>query len=226
MDKEIIKDFGEWNLPTSWDDLSLKQYQNIEKIYTDDKNVDIRSIIEALGEHSKDEVGQLPIEFADKLLEQLTWLFETPKFNEPTNKVEVDGVIYKANVQDKLKVGEYVAVDTVIKSDPNNYAAIMAILCRKEGELYDSKFENEILEERIKMWENVSVMKVVPVVNFFLQCWLISEIPTQLSIQMEEELNLIAKSIENSDKIGVFKRRSMTSQIKKLRKLLKSIKNT
>lgn len=226
MDKEIIKDFGEWNLPTSWDDLSLKQYQNIEKIYTDDKNVDIRSIIEALGEHSKDEVGQLPIEFADKLLEQLTWLFETPKFNEPTNKVEVDGVIYKANVQNKLKVGEYVAVDTVIKSDPNNYAAIMAILCRKEGELYDSKFENEILEERIKMWENVSVMKVVPVVNFFLQCWLISEIPTQLSIQMEEELNLIAKSIENSDKIGVFKRRSMTSQIKKLRKLLKSIKNT
>ncbi len=30
-DKEIIKDFGEWKVPSKWDDITLKVYQEIEK---------------------------------------------------------------------------------------------------------------------------------------------------------------------------------------------------
>ena len=40
---------------------------------------------------------------------------------------------------------------------------------RKEGEIFDAKFENEILPSRIEFWKNVSVMKVMPIVSFFLE---------------------------------------------------------
>jgi hypothetical protein len=68
----------------------------------------------------------------------------------------------------QLKVGEYIAADTALKGDQHNYAAILAVLARKEGEIYDSKYENEVLEDRIKMWEGVPVTDVLPVVAFFL----------------------------------------------------------
>ena len=31
MDNENVIDFGSWTVPTSWDELTLKQFQEIEK---------------------------------------------------------------------------------------------------------------------------------------------------------------------------------------------------
>ena len=167
----------------------------------------------------------MPIDFADKLLNELTWLHESPKWGEPTNKIELDGEKYQVNVQEKLKTGEYIAVDTVLKSDKHNYAAIMAILCRKEGELFDSKFENEVLGDRIQMWEKVGVTKVMPIISFFFELWLVSQKNTQLYSMAEEAISLTRQDIENSHKNGALSKRSMKSAMKKLKKLKKSIKS-
>jgi ribosomal protein S15P/S13E len=226
MDNENIIDYGKWTVPTSWDEITLKQFQEIEKYYQDkDKDFDIRDVLEVFTDHSRDEVDQLPIDFVDKLLNELTWLNSKPKWEEPTNKVEIDGVVYQVNVREKLKTGEYIAVDTVLKSDKNNYAAIMAILCRKDGELFDSRFENELLGDRIKMWEKVGVTKVMPIISFFLECWLALQKSSQLSSMAEEAINLTRKDIENSHKDGVLSKRSMKSAMKKLKKLEKYIKS-
>ena len=169
MDNENVIDLGKWTTPKSWDELTLKQFQAIEEYYSDkDKNFDVREVLELFTDHSKEEISQLPIDFVDKLLNELTWLHESPKWGEPTNKIELDGEKYQVNVQEKLKTGEYIAVDTVLKSDKHNYAAIMAILCRKEGELFDSKFENEILDGRIKLFEQQPMVHIFPLLSFFL----------------------------------------------------------
>ena len=170
MDNENVIDFGKWTTPKSWDELTLKQFQEIEKYYSDkDKKFDVREVLELFTDHSKEEISQLPIDFVDKLLNELTWLHESPKWGEPTNNIELDGEKYQVNVQEKLKTGEYIAVDTVLKSDKHNYAAIMAILCRKEGELFDSKFENEVFGDRIQMWEKTPVTKIMPIISFFFE---------------------------------------------------------
>ena len=180
MDNENVIDFGSWTVPTSWEEITLKQFQEIEKYYSDkDKKFDVREVLELFTDHSKEEISQLPIDFVDKLLNELTWLHESPKWGEPTNNIELDGEKYKVNVQEKLKTGEYIAVDTVLKSDKHNYAAIMAILCRKEGELFDSKFENEVLGDRIQMWEKTPVTKIMPIISFFFELWLVSQKNTQ-----------------------------------------------
>lgn len=226
MDNENVIDLGKWTTPKSWDELTIKQFQAIEEYYSDkDKKFDVREVLELFTDHSKEEISQLPIDFVDKLLNELTWLHESPKWGEPTNKIELDGEKYQVNVQEKLKTGEYIAVDTVLKSDKHNYSAIMAILCRKEGELFDSKFENEVFGDRIKMWEKVPVTKVMPIISFFFELWLVSQKNTQLYSMVEEAISLTRQDIENSHKDGDLSKRSMKSAMKKLKKLEKSIKS-
>lgn len=218
------KDFGVWNCPRSWDGITLKTYQEIDKFYKDKENkVDVREIIHILTNHTVDEVNELPMEFLDKILEQLQWLQEEPKYGEPTNKITIDGETYIVNIQEKLKVGEFVAVDSVLKDDNNNYAAILAILCRKQDEPYDSKFENEVLPSRIKMFEDAKLMDVMPIVSFFLQCYIVLQSPTLLSLEIQEGISHTRQDILNSRENGELSERCTKRLMKKLSKLEKSI---
>lgn len=219
--------FGEWNCPESWDDITLKQFQEINQYYADkDKRFDIREVIHILTNKSIDEVNELPAEFLQIIMEKLSFLQVEPEQQEPTNKIEINNEIYQINFMEKLKTGEYVSVDNILKADKNDYASILAILCRKEGEIYDSKFEAELFEERKKMFEEQPITKILPIIGFFLNLYILSVIPSQLYSEVEEKLNHIQKSIKTSTEIGVFKKRSLNSQVKKLQKLLRSNKNT
>ena len=218
-------DLGIWNCPRSWKELTLKQYQEIERYYADKTNeqVDVREIMHILFNKTQDEIDALPIDVFERLLRELKWLSDKPQFDEPRAYVYINDVRYTVNVVEKLKAGEYIAVDTAIKADRHNYAAILAILCRREGEIYDSKFENEVLPSRIEMFEKVPVVDVMPIVNFFLQLWMVSVQLSQLSSMAKEAINLTQQSIESLSKNGVLQRLYMKWLRTKLRRLTKSI---
>ena len=224
----VEKDFGEWKVPQSWDDLTLGKFQELEKLYDGDENerkFDVRDVLDLMTDRTKDEINELPIEFTDSLLRKMYWLHEQPDFGKPSNKVIIDGVQYTVHNENEMKFGEYVALDTALKGDKHNYAAMLAILCRKDGEIFDAKFENEILPSRIEFWKNVSVMKVMPIVSFFLELSSMSLQVSQLSSQIQEGINHILKHIETSKQNGVFSALYTKWQVRKLKKLQKSIKN-
>lgn len=224
MENENIIDFGSWHCPTKWEDVTLEMFQKIEKYYSDkDKDFDVREVLDIFTDHTRDEIDQLPINFTEKLMNELSFLQTPPNFGEPTASLEIDGVKYTVNVQEKLKLGEFVAVDEVLKSDKFNYAAILAILCRKNGEIYDSKFENEVLPSRISMWEKQPVMEVMKIVAFFLNCYIMLEAPSLLYSEVEEGLNLTQKRIETLRKNGDLSALSTKRLMRKLKKLKKSI---
>lgn len=225
-DKDIIKDFGSWVVPTKWEDITLKKYQEIEKYYADKetKEFDVREVLHILTNKDWDDINALPAEFLDTILTHLIFLSTTPEVGEASNKIVIDGDEYIINIQDKLKVGEYIAVDTMLKQDKHNYAAILAILCRKRDELYDSHFENEVLEKRVKLFEEQPVTKILSLIHFFMECFIISQLPTQLSLKVEEAINLTVQNIENLHKSGEISRHCMKSATRKLKKLQKSIK--
>lgn len=168
----VEKNFGEWKVPSSWDDLTLGKFQELERLYDGDeeRKFDVRDVLDLMTDRTKDEINELPIEFTDSLLRKMYWLHEQPNFGKPSNKITVDGVQYTVHNENEMKFGEYVALDTALKGDKHNYAAMLAILCRKDGEIFDAKFENEVLPSRIEFWKNVSVMKVMPIVSFFWNC--------------------------------------------------------
>ena len=224
----IEKDFGEWKVPQSWDDLTLGKFQELERLYDGDENerkFDVRDVLDLMTDRTKDEINELPIEFTDSLLRKMYWLHEQPDFGKPSNKVTIDGVQYTVHNENEMKFGEYVALDTALKGDKHNYAAMLAILCRKDGEVFDAKFENEILPSRIEFWKNVSVMKVMPIVSFFLELSSMSLQVSQLSSEIQEGINHILKHIETSKQNGVFSALYTKWQVRKLKKLQKSIKN-
>ena len=223
----VEKDFGEWKVPQSWDDLTLGKFQELERLYDDDKErkFDVRDVLDLMTDRTKDEINELPIEFTDSLLRKMYWLHEQPDFGKPSNKVTIDGVQYTVHNENEMKFGEYVALDTAMKGDKHNYAAMLAILCRKDGEIFDAKFENEILPSRIEFWKNVSVMKVMPIVSFFLELSSMSLQVSQLSSEIQEGINHILKHIETSKRNGVFSALYTKWQVRKLKKLQKSIKN-
>ena len=226
MDNENVIDLGKWTVPTKWEDVTLEMFQKIEKYYSDkDKDFDVREVLDIFTDHTRDEIDQLPINFTDKLLNELSFLKEQPDYGDASPKIEIDGEEYCINVMEKLKTGEYVAIDTILKSDPHDYISILAVLCRKNGEIYDSKFEAEVFEERQKLFAKQPIMKIMPLISFFLSLYIIRMTHSQLYSEVEEGLNLIQQNIDNSENLGVFKRRSLNSQMKKLRKLLKSNKS-
>ena len=224
---KVEKDFGEWKVPSSWDDLTLGKFQELERLYDGDeeRKFDVRDVLDLMTDRTKDEINELPIEFTDMLLRKMYWLHEQPDFGKPSNKITVDGVQYTVHNENEMKFGEYVALDTAMKGDKHNYAAMLAILCRKEGEIFDAKFENEILPSRIEFWKNVSVMKVMPIVSFFLELSSMSLQVSQLSSEIQEGINHILKHIETSKQNGVFSALYTKWQVRKLKKLQKSIKN-
>lgn len=229
-DKEKnIVDFGDWIVPESWNDITLKKFQAIQDYYegiSGDTHFDIRQVLHILCDKTIDEVNQLPSEFLDMILDKLTFLQEQPKQDEPRNYIKINGEKYSIHFENQLKTGEYIAADTVLKNDKNNIALLLAILCRKDGEIYDSKFENEIVPQRMKMFEEQKVMDVMPIAAFFLTLYGQSVMLSQLYMVVEEAVNHTRNSIENSDKIGVFKKYYLKWQITRLQKSLKLTSNT
>lgn len=225
-DKNII-DYGELNIPESWNDVTLKQYQEIEKYYENkDEDFDVLSVIDILTGKDKDYIKSLPMEFLDMILEKLSFLTVSPQVPEPTNKITIDGETYTIHFENQLKVGEYIAADSILKNDRHNYAALLAILCRKDGELYNSHFENEVIEDRIKFWEKQPVTKVLNLITFFLQLANLLYLPTLLSSQVEEAISLTQQNIDNLRKngeISAFSTKLLKRKLKKLRKSISTI---
>ena len=211
-------------MPCSWDDVTLAQYQEVERYYEGkDEDFDIRKVLHVFTNHSEDEINMLPLEFLEKIIEKLSFLQEPIKEEEPRNWIDIDGERYTVHTENQLKTGEYIASDTAMKGDKHNYAALMAILCRKEGEVYDSRFENEVLEGRIKLFEKQPITKILPIVGFFFELYITSMTPTLLSSKVMEAIDLTRKDIETLRTNGELSRHSTKSLMKKLRKLEKSI---
>ena len=108
-----------------------------------------------------------------------------------------------------------------MKADKHDYASLLAILCRKEGEVYDSKFEAELFDERKAMFEKQPITKILPMVAFFLGLFGLTMGLSQVYTEVQEEGDRLVKSIKSSQKLGAFKKRYMTWRVKRILKSLK-----
>ena len=169
-----------------------------------------------------DYVNSLPINIAEMIMDKMSFLQTSPNVNEQSNKIEIDGETYEVNVMEKMKTGEFVSANRAIESDKYNYAAILAIICRKQGEKYDSKFEAEEFEKRVKMFENTPITKIMPVLSFFLNSYITLETLSLMYSEVEDAISHIQKNIETSQNVGVLKKHYLKWRTNKLLKSLRS----
>lgn len=219
-------DLGKWSLPTRWDEVTLGQFADLERLYKGEasKGVDAVDLISIMSGRTKDEVMALPLDFMETMSIHLVFLETQPEINKPINSIEIDGDTYTINVKEKLKFGEYVDFDQLIKSDPCDYPSMLAILCRKEGEAYDSDFIANEFQKRVDMFAKQPVTKILPLIAFFLE---LSTTYMGLSSNysmVKEALNQEAQNLENSVMHTLGKGLSMYLLRKKLKKLKRLIK--
>lgn len=221
---EVVKDYGEWdNIPESWEDLTLKQMQEINKITKENgKDFNMYNSLFILCGKSKEEVDNLPVPFFKEICNRLIFLKTKVPDVEAKPYCEIDGQRYQVNLMEDLTVGEFSAVDTVLRTDDNDLATILAVLCRKPDEKFDKEYENNEFDNRIKMYENAKMIDVLPVITFFLQLWIISNQITNIHSEVEEGINHIINDIQNSPKnsashLSYWKKRKLLKKLKKLR---------
>lgn len=218
-------DFGKITIPTKWSEVTLKQFQELMKVYNQEDK-DILDILSIFTQKSKKELRQMPSEFIETMLVHLQFM-NTKLEVEPSSQIDIDGKIYRINYTEKLKFGEFVDVETLIKEDKYNWAAILGMLCRLEGEIYDDDFIANQLDERIKMYEELPIDRALQLINFFLKLKLryITYSLRSLTLkEAREAAESLVQSIRDSVKAGAgTKLNSIYAKIE-LRKLEKQLK--
>ena len=203
-------------VPTKWEEVTLSQFQKIAKA---DKLIDVLSILTNIDQKV---LKQLPVE--DTIMAHLQFM-NTPLKAEPNSYIVVNGEQYKINYMEKLKFLEFVDAETALKDQ--DYCTMLAILCRKDKEIYDDDFIANTLDDRIKMFNELPVTQAFTLLNFFLKLKVQSTIYSQKYLEDSKEevrqlLNLI-KSLVKAGDGGIFSTLQLIIKLKKLEKQLKSI---
>ena len=223
--EENIYDFKKWNVPTRWDEINLKTWSKIQQLYTENENEALIELISILCNKKRSEVQELPTSFLEIILTHLQFLYTPIPKVEPKPYIEINNERYEINIMEKMRTGEYIDINTILKDDKYSYATILAILCRKKGEMYNDTYIAEKLNDRIKMFENLPITEVLPIITFFLNCYLLSEVTTQLYTTIEDGVKDIRKNIQILHQNGEVSKRSMKSVEKTLRNLEKRLKS-
>lgn len=216
-----VVDLGEWSFPKSWDEVTLGMVQSL------DATDSLVGIIAALSGRSEKDVSLVPLPFVESMVSELSFLKDKPEV-VPNCSCEIGGEVYTVNVTEQMRLGEFVAVETILKADPSDAAGVLAAVCRKPGEVYDTAFENEVFQSRKEMFLNAPCTSVLPVAAFFLIQWELSENSSRRYSQMKEAAqSLIQENISllRSDGVGVgyFSRRSAIRKLKRLSRHINSI---
>lgn len=218
-------DNTEYNItiPTSWDEITLNTFIKLQSLYANENKPSFNEIISVLTNIELNELNEYPYFIIEKLMDKLDYLSQEIT-DKASNKIEINGETYQINYLEHLKFGEYVDVNTVIDGDKNNFKAILAILCRKEGEIYNDDFIALELNKRMDMFDMQPITKVYPLINFFLHCNNLSENNMKQYLENLKDLaNHTVQHYINSLKSGLGRRQFLNWRMRKLQKLKKSL---
>lgn len=214
-------DFGKVTIPTKWEDITLKQFCELMRVYDKDDK-DILDVLEVLSGKSKAELRQMPADFIDTMLQHLQFM-NIPLNIKADSKIIINGEEYKVNHTEKLKFGEWTDAETVLKE--KDYAGLLAILARKDGEIYDDDFIANELEKRVELFNSLPITKALVLLNFFLKLKLRYILFSQKSLENSKEaVESLVQSIKSSLKDGDGKKLDLIYAKIKLRRLEKSLK--
>jgi hypothetical protein len=160
-----------YNIPTTWDDITIQTYKKIVNIPSEVKGVflSIELAIRLIG-LDRDTIEELPIEEFNKILEQMTFINEELKA-ELAESIEVGGeTFYFKKDFSKLTTGEVASIDLILQSAEGKwYDVIEKLLCiflrKKVGDELE-KFKSEMMD-RAELFKDLKIKDVQPIFFYF-----------------------------------------------------------
>lgn len=150
------------SIPNSWNDIKLSDYErwhllspanNLEFVQyvADICKVDVKILLNA-----PSEVFNIIVNAIQPLLNSTL---------PPCKSIAIDDVNYSVERKDKLTLGEWVDVESVLNGESDTKISdILAIVCRPEGESYNP----DRFDERKELFKSATCQQVLPMFAFFL----------------------------------------------------------
>lgn len=183
-------------LPSSWSDITIKQFNEVSAILQsetfDDLNKNIY-LISILCNASTNKVEELsPVEFI-KIAGELGKLILSPHPTKIPQEFTIKGVKYKYNALRPIETaGQYISLMDLGKKENNpsqNFHKILAVLCEPE--------ETQDYKERVKIfYDNLTMDIVFPLSVFFSLTYPKLIQATQDCLMKEAKKEMIALRME------------------------------
>lgn len=187
-----------YNIPTSWDDVSINKWRSLISVQkylkedmTDTQKLDIKlNIISVLTDIPYDVLMNLPGEFYSKIMSLIDFYSNESLKVDLTPSIKVLDVEYKLISFQKLTLGDKVNIDILRDSDSieNRIGRVMAILYRHENE----QLTSESLDDKELIFnEHLSINDVYATMIFFFNMIQIFNKNTQVYLVDQERKKLM-----------------------------------
>lgn len=174
---KIGEDVKRYELPTSWDEVSIGQYSKLMIAVDKEDSTEIELMVkslEALADIPGGLLTKVPIKMLREAYNQLKELTSTVPNKELTRVIEIDGVEYGFIPNwDELSLGEFVDLDNYLQDGFNNLDKVFAVLYRpvlkRDGIKYiieDYNLDN-IVNRRKLFRERMSIDTLYAALVFF-----------------------------------------------------------
>jgi hypothetical protein len=146
-------------LPDSWDEVTLRQYQEISSIDTDDTTRRWVEIIAILSNEDPERVKCMDVTAFTKAITHLHFMLTLPEDKIFKDELLIDGKTYKFKERlESLSMGEWIDLEAYIEETNHNLHKTFAVL-------YDG---HETLEKRAELFkDNVMIGDVYAALVFF-----------------------------------------------------------
>ena len=204
-------------------------------------NITDKDLLKCFTDFDMDKYDVLPVELYNSIMSNFSFVLEDMPQWKPSNHLSYNGMEFVVNDKEALKVKEYEDAEMILRNNIYDYPSLLAVLCRKVtgtktdnvtglswevNEVYDSEFANKIFDARRKMFAEMPITKVMPLIGFFLTKGLTSTSLSQNSLTTNaQNLYDTLQVIEDSQKSMGFRRLFILPQMIKLRKWKKFIKS-
>ena len=185
--KQFKLEEKEYNLPTSWDDMTLDVYVKLAKLDEQKEAFGIPElyllkVIEALCGAEEGDLDDLTLDMVTELSNEVGYLQSEPKWNTKSRHIVIDEVDYVFPEDlNKLTMGEYISIKMLQEQQTTQAELIpylLAVILRPGKKVVDEetkkekwiqdKFSTINLEHRKELFLTQPVFNLMGPVSFFL----------------------------------------------------------
>lgn len=190
IDKAVI------DVPETWDDITLGFYETwffktpltrLEKV----------QLVAEICKIDPSVLLNYPIGLTNLIIDTLDFIFRETTVS-PSPSIVVEGVKYTIPITESLTTACWIDAEQAQKDKVAILSNILAIVCQPNGETYDPNKS----EERRKMFAELKVSEVLPLLSFFLHYKKMLETPSMMFSQIRGVAYLYVNSTENFPNVG------------------------
>lgn len=178
-------------VPQSWDEITLGEYEEWSRLATESREDRIRYVA-AICKTDYDKLIRCPNELFEMIVSKLSFVFDAQI--EPSATAVVDGQKYFVSYGEKLTLGEWVDVDSVLNDENPHYLSdTLGILCRLAGEDYQA----DLSSSRAELFRSQNCSQMLPLIAFFLHRKIVFD---KISNHYSEALALAEQFVQDTDR--------------------------